>query len=61
MFLRPIDGNYGNVENYTQIAKINLKEKGRDKVIEAVRYFERISIILCAQPNYIYSIEEDIK
>ncbi len=59
MFLRPKDGQYENAENYTQIAVINLKEKGRDRGIEAVRYFERISIILCAQPNYIYGVEED--
>ncbi len=61
LFLRPTDGQYGNAKNYRQIAEIHLKEKGRDKVIEAVRYFERISIILCVQPNYIYGIEEDIK
>jgi hypothetical protein len=55
--LRPTGGKYEITENFTQIAVINLKEKGRDRVIEAVRYFERISIIYCAEPNYIFSIE----
>lgn len=60
LFLRPTGGQYENAENYRQIAVINLKEKGRDRVIEAVLYFERISIIRCAEPDYIYGIEEDI-
>ena len=58
LFLRPNNGAYN--KDFTQIAQIYLKEKGRDKVIEAVRYFERISIILVAEPNYIYGIEETI-
>ena len=51
--LRPSGGMYENAEKYTQIAIIYLKEKGRDKVIEAVLYFERISIILCAEPDFL--------
>ncbi|MBQ8308823.1 MAG: hypothetical protein IJX96_03215 [Clostridia bacterium] len=57
LFLRPTGGLYDN-ENYRQMAAINLKEKGRDKVIEALCYFERISIILYAGPEFEYSIEE---
>ena len=55
--LRPTGGKYENAENYTQIAMIILKEKGRDKVIEAVQYFERISIIIAAEPSYAQSGE----
>ena len=55
--LRPTGGQYENAEKYTQIAEITLKEKGRDKVIEAVQYFERISIIVAAEPNYLWSAD----
>lgn len=55
--LHPTGGKYENAENYTQIAVIVLKEKGRDKVIEAVQYFERISIIIAAEPSYALSGE----
>ena len=54
--LRPTGGKYENAENYTQIAVIRLKEKSLDRVVEAVHYFQRISIIFCAEPNYIYQI-----
>lgn len=57
IFLRPTGGQYENAEKYTQIAEITLKEKGRDKVIEAVQYFERISIIVAAEPNYLWSAD----
>ena len=49
--LRPSE--FETPQDFTQIAVIHLKEKGRDKVIEAVRYFERISIIYCAEPNHL--------
>ena len=39
--LRPGE-NYVNTEKYSQIAVINLKEKGYSKLIEAILYFERI-------------------
>ena len=60
LFLRPMGGQYENAENYTQIARITLKEKGRDKVIEAVQYFERISIIRAAEPNYVVYPEGEL-
>lgn len=60
LFSRPHNENTETNENYRQIAEIHLKEKGREKVLEAIYYFERISIIKHAGPNYIYHIEEDL-
>lgn len=57
IFLKPRDESLS--ANYRQIAAINLKEHGKDKVIEAVKYFERLSIVYAAQPNYIYGIADD--
>ena len=54
--LRPPEYYYkpGNEEwlaNFTQIASIELKEKTEEKMIEAIRYFERFEIVRMAGPN----------
>ncbi len=42
---------------HTDMAVIYLKEKGKDKVVEAIKIVEKKPIVKCVEPNYIYPID----
>ena len=44
------------VANFTQIASITLKEKSKEKVVEAIKYFESLEIIKSASPDISYDM-----
>lgn len=50
--LRPPE-NYENPSGYRQIAVITLKERGKDKVVEAIKHLEKLPFIKTASPNNI--------
>ncbi|MBE6976315.1 MAG: hypothetical protein E7439_03860 [Ruminococcaceae bacterium] len=56
----PSDFNVVNLESFNQILCLELNKTGKDKVLEAVALLEQRPDVLCAEPNYIYSIEEDV-
>ena len=51
--LRPPATWSGNPSDYRQFAVIELKEHGKRRVVEAALYFDRLSILYLAGPDYI--------
>ncbi len=46
-----------NVDNYSNVLCINLKEKSKLNVLKTVKKLEQYEEILCAGPNYFYTLD----
>ncbi|MBQ9481711.1 MAG: hypothetical protein IJU84_06080 [Clostridia bacterium] len=54
-FIDPDNAKYLDKEKFHKILKLNLKEKSKEKVVEAVNVLQKLKSVLSVEPNYIFS------